>query len=168
MSRTINTVEDIARWHLCVGCGACAYFCPGETIHMVDDIARGMRPVIGDPSKCNGCDACLQVCPAFELDYSSHQGGPPAIAELADTFGPVLRIWEGHACDNEIRFSGSSGGVLTALELYCIDELGMHGVLHIGANPDRPLANVTRLSRTRAELLACTGSRYSPPLYATD
>jgi coenzyme F420 hydrogenase subunit beta len=129
---------------------------------MVDDIARGMRPVIGDPNKCSGCNACLGVCPAFELDYSSHRDNPETIRELADTFGPVLRIWEGHAIDNEIRFSGSSGGVLTALELYCIEVLGMHGVLHIGANREKPLLNVTRLSRTRAELLASTGSRYSP------
>src|ERR1700684_890307 len=152
MSRSIRTVEDIARWHLCVGCGACAYFCPSQTIQMVDDIARGMRPVIGDPSKCYGCNACLEVCPAFELDYSSHRDNPAAIRELADTFGPVLRIWEGHASDSEIRFSGSSGGVLTALELYCIEVLGMHGVLHIGANAERPLSNVTRLSCTRREL----------------
>jgi coenzyme F420 hydrogenase subunit beta len=162
MSKNIRTVEDIARWHLCVGCGACAYFCPAETVSMVDDISRGLRPVIGDAGKCESCRACLDVCPAFEIDYSNHRDNPAAIRELADTFGPVLGIWEGHASDNEIRFSGSSGGILTALELYCIEMLGMYGVLHIGGSSNDPVLNVTRLSRTRAELLACTGSRYAP------
>jgi coenzyme F420 hydrogenase subunit beta len=74
----------------------------------------------------------------------------------------VLGTWEGHATDPEIRFRGSSGGALTALGAYCVEVLGMHGVLHIGQDPDDPIRNRTRLSRTRAELLAATGSRYSP------
>ncbi len=74
----------------------------------------------------------------------------------------MLEIWEGHATDPEIRYRGSSGGVLTALLLYCLERLGWHGVLHTGADPEEPLRNRTRLSRTRAELLAATGSRYSP------
>jgi coenzyme F420 hydrogenase subunit beta len=38
----------------------------------------------------------------------------------------------------------------------------MSGVLHIGQDPEEPIRNRTRLSRTRGELLAATGSRYSP------
>jgi hypothetical protein len=53
---------------------------------------------------------------------------------------------------------------LTALGAYCVAALGMHGVLHIAQDPDDPIRNRTRLSRTREELLAATGSRYSPAL----
>jgi coenzyme F420 hydrogenase subunit beta len=38
----------------------------------------------------------------------------------------------------------------------------MHGVLHIGADPEDPIRNRTRLSRSRGELLSASGSRYSP------
>jgi coenzyme F420 hydrogenase subunit beta len=38
----------------------------------------------------------------------------------------------------------------------------MHGVLHTAGNPDVPWQNRTRLSRTRPELMAATGSRYAP------
>ncbi|MBL9136432.1 MAG: Coenzyme F420 hydrogenase/dehydrogenase, beta subunit C-terminal domain, partial [Verrucomicrobiales bacterium] len=50
----------------------------------------------------------------------------------------------------------------TALAAYCVERAGMHGVLHIGQDPDDPLRNRTRLSRTREHLLAAAGSRYSP------
>jgi coenzyme F420 hydrogenase subunit beta len=73
-----------------------------------------------------------------------------------------LEVWEGHASDPEIRFKGSSGGILTALAVYCVEQAGMHGVLHTGQDPVDPIRNRTRLSRTRSELLAVTGSRYSP------
>jgi coenzyme F420 hydrogenase subunit beta len=61
-----------------------------------------------------------------------------------------------------VRFAGSSGGAATALALYAIEEGGMHGVLHIAARPDVPYLNHTVLSRSRAEMLAATGSRYAP------
>ncbi len=82
--------------------------------------------------------------------------------ELTQYCGPVLEIWEGHATDREIRFTGASGGVITALALYCLEKEAMHGVLHIGMDPQDALRNRTRLSRTRAELLANAGSRYAP------
>ena len=38
----------------------------------------------------------------------------------------------------------------------------MEGVLHIGGDPENPLRNKTTLSRSRADLLRKTGSRYAP------
>jgi len=152
MSRSLDSVADIARWRLCVGCGACASVCPGQSI----------RLVIDDPARCGDCRACLDVCPGYELDYSAHAGRRGALPALAAAFGPVLEIWEGHARDPAIRFAGSSGGILTALSLFGLEKRGMHGVLHIGSDPADPLRNRTGLSRTRAELLARSGSRYAP------
>jgi coenzyme F420 hydrogenase subunit beta len=77
-------------------------------------------------------------------------------------WGPVLEIWEGYATEPEIRFQGSSGGALTAISAYCLEQAGMYGVLHIGPDEHDPIRNRTRLSRTRQELLAASGSRYSP------
>lgn len=87
---------------------------------------------------------------------------PGIVPELTASCGPVLEIWEGHATDPEIRLLGSSGGLITALCLYCLEQEGMHGVLHIGGDPEDPIRNKTTLSRTRTELLSKTGSRYAP------
>jgi coenzyme F420 hydrogenase subunit beta len=38
----------------------------------------------------------------------------------------------------------------------------MHGVLHVAADPEDPLHNRTVMSRSHADLLAATGSRYAP------
>ncbi|HWA29279.1 MAG TPA: Coenzyme F420 hydrogenase/dehydrogenase, beta subunit C-terminal domain [Lacunisphaera sp.] len=90
----------------------------------------------------------------------------PAGSVTDDAFtkdwGPVVAVWEGHATDPEIRYKGSSGGALTALSAYCIEKMGMHGVLQVAQDPEDPIRNRTQLSRSRADLLAATGSRYSP------
>jgi coenzyme F420 hydrogenase subunit beta len=122
-----------------------------------------------DPA-CEDCQQCLDVCPVVETDFTiagatkTSPGGPDALgnAIFARDWGRVIEVWEGHASDPVIRHRGSSGGALTALASYCIEQGGMHGVLHTGQDSNDPLRNRTRLSRTRAELVAATGSRYSP------
>jgi coenzyme F420 hydrogenase subunit beta len=74
----------------------------------------------------------------------------------------VLEVWEGYATDPEIRFKGSSGGVVTALALFCLENEDIAGVLQVGANPQNPWKNMPVFSRNKSDLLACTGSRYSP------
>jgi len=100
------------------------------------------------------------VCPGIELSHQLFNS--ETIPELRQAWGPILEIWEGFATDSEIRYKGSSGGAATALALFCLEKENFSGVLHIGASPKTPLINVPVFSRNRADLLACTGSRYSP------
>lgn len=159
----IGDIEDVARWRLCLGCGACAYICPLDKVVLRDLFDEGIRPKLnGGSDECESCGECLDVCPALENDHTAINKREGVIEELVESFGPVLEVWEGYAADPEIRFKGSSGGVLTALSAYCVEEGGMHGVLHIGQDESRPWTNSTFLSRTRAELLSRTGSRYAP------
>ena len=159
----IQKLSDVVDWRLCLSCGACAYICPEQKVQLMDFFAEGIRPVV-DAAGCAACRQCLEVCPAVQSDFrnASLQPGSDSTGSFTKEWGPLVAMWEGHATDPEIRFKGSSGGALTALSAYCLEVLGMHGVLHIAQDPDDPVRNRTRLSRTRAELLSSTGSRYSP------
>ena len=148
--RSIQNVTDVVDWRMCLGCGACAYICPDDRVQLRDFAEEGIRPVV-EAGDCAGCSACVEVCPAVQSDFLSEQ-----------EWGPIVEMWEGHASDAEVRFKGSSGGVLTAIGAYCVEVLGMAGVLHIGQDVEDPIRNRTRLSRNREELLAASGSRYSP------
>lgn len=161
MSR-IKTVMDVVDYRMCVGCGACAYICPDKKIELVDFLSEGIRPSLKD-TDCADCTLCVDVCPAVETRFPD--GPKPHRSEdqaLQQSWGPILEVWEGHAANTEIRFRSSSGGVLTALALYCIEKAGMSGVLHTGADPGAPLSNRTRLSQTRQEVVNAAGSRYAP------
>ncbi len=158
----LENIRDVAEYQLCCGCGACAYISPYE-IEMVDTLEYGRRPLLreGGPRDPRSAEA-MRVCPGIELRHTFDRRDAGLIRELTDEWGPVREVWEGHAADPEIRFAGSSGGAATALALFCVEKLGYYGVLHIAARPDVPYLNRTVLSRTRAELLAATGSRYAP------
>ncbi len=65
----------------------------------------------------------------------------------------------GHAADEEVRRKASSGGILTALCCYMLDQGLADGIIQLGDSSE-PLQKTTRISKTRAEILACSGSRY--------
>jgi coenzyme F420 hydrogenase subunit beta len=160
MSR-IQHVGQVVDWHLCLGCGACKYICPDHKIRLVDVVEEGIRPVV-ETGDCGACNDCLKVCPAFENDHAEINRQPGLLAKLIPAFGPVFELWEGYAADKKIRYAGASGGLITALSLYCLEREGMHGVLQVGMNPEHPTHNCTKMSRSMGELMSNTGSRYAP------
>ncbi len=159
--RTFKTVRGTVDWRLCLGCGVCAYLCPEQKIGLHDFASEGIRPVVANEG-CGTCRVCLDSCPGLAVDHRALLQRPGLIPEVRAAFGPVLEIWEGYATDAEIRHVGSSGGILSALSLYCLERESMHGVLHVGQHPQNATANQTRMSRSREEILACAGSRYAP------
>ena len=157
----ILNVSDIAEQRLCVGCGACAYICPEKKIQLRNVASEGIRPFVG-PGGCDGCDECVRTCPGYEIAHGDQDSRSGVIEALSPHWGPVLEVWEGYATDPEIRLNGSSGGMVSALALYCLEKEGMHGVLHTGATPTNPIVNMTTMSRRREDILSRTGSRYAP------
>src|SRR5437899_1895716 len=155
MSRAIKTIQDVVDWGLCTGCGACYSACPDQGVTLVNIESVGIRPVFS--SDCKSCTDCLSICPGFTLTDTS-----PKRSEAEHAFGEALEIWEGYATDSEIRQHASSGGILSALSLYCLEQENMAFVLHSAADDEKPWMNRTVQSRTRMESLARTGSRYAP------
>ena len=155
-------VSDVAKWRLCLGCGACEYACPEKKIELIDIIDQGIRPIVSG-GDCSGCNDCVSVCPGVGVSHDPLM--PTAkgqIDALTEGWGPVLEVWEGHSTDKAIRFDGSSGGLASALALYCIEQEEMRGAVHVGFDQVEKYKNKTVFSKTKAEILAITGSRYSP------
>lgn len=121
----------------------------------------GIRPKFVS-EECATCHECLEFCPGYTIDSGLKAGSVSKQSEADHEFGPALEIWEGYASDPEIRFRASSGGILSALSLYCLEKEGMAFVLHAGADRDEPWVNQTHRSRNREDILARTGSRYAP------
>ena len=159
--KKITSIEDVAAWQLCCGCGACAYIAPDQ-IEMIDAFEYGRRPRVKNGANAAVIQNAMDVCPGIELvrvPKSAHQSGD---GSFYDVWGSVLGVWEGYAVDSQIRFEGSSGGAATALANYAMEKLNMAGTLHIAARQNIPYLNHTIFSRTQEQLLAGAGSRYAP------
>ncbi|KHD07596.1 coenzyme F420 hydrogenase [Candidatus Thiomargarita nelsonii] len=157
----IDDIRDVAERQLCCGCGICA-FINSDSITMVDDLHQGRRPLVMETGDTDIEKTALRVCPGINLGHDSSLNDPALISTLVSDWGPVREVWEGFASDTELRYAGSSGGVVSALALYGIEGGKMHGVLHTAARSDVPYLNHTVLSTTRHEIQSATGSRYAP------
>jgi coenzyme F420 hydrogenase subunit beta len=158
--RTIKTLKDIVDWGLCTGCGACYSACKEGGVTLVNIESVGIRPKFDEA--CASCTDCLPICPGYNVDGDLAAQTLPAGTEWHEEFGPALEIWEGYATDAEIRHQASSGGVLSALSVYCLEQEDMAFVVHSAMHEGEPYLNATVQSRTRAEILSRTGSRYAP------
>jgi coenzyme F420 hydrogenase subunit beta len=158
----LNTINDVADAGLCSGCGACATIAP-EAIEMEDRPEHGRRPHV-QLEQLDDLQAqqTLAACPGIELSHNPHTAPAETIKTLQKAWGPVLQLWEGHAGDESLRYSGSSGGAASALALFALEQRGFEGVLHTAARQDAPYLNTTVFSCDRDALLQRTGSRYAP------
>lgn len=157
--RQLKTLQDVVDWGLCVGCGACVAACASNSVRMAHVETEGWRPVFS--GSCVGCSACLSVCPGAGVSSPTETKDTAAGADSED-LGPALAIFEGWATEPDVRHKASSGGVVTALSLFCLSERKFAGVLHSAMDPAKPWLNATRVSSTTAEVRASAGSRYSP------
>ncbi|MFC1888626.1 Coenzyme F420 hydrogenase/dehydrogenase, beta subunit C-terminal domain [Thermodesulfobacteriota bacterium] len=161
MFRKINNILDVLDWNMCIGCGTCYAACTKNAVELVNIEAIGIRPWF-DASICASCTDCLSVCPGYQVYAEMATQSDGRSCEGDEEFGFFSEIWEGHATNPDIRYQGSSGGVLSALALYCLDHEKMDFVLHSGMDPDRPWLNRTVQSRNRRDILERSGSRYAP------
>jgi coenzyme F420 hydrogenase subunit beta len=129
---------------------------------MVDTVEHGKRPLIAEGTDKETARALIATCPGRSIDAAPATGAAGAKSYEHAAWGPVLEVWEGHATDPELRHHGSSGGVVSALSLFCMEEKGYPGAVQVRARSDQPLLNESVISRSRSDVLASTASRYAP------
>lgn len=163
-----HRLDQVLQQNLCSGCGACAFVGREHGVTMLEMPTVGRRPIGVDALPDRLKDEIVAACPGSQVRSPGWPGGPPGESELL--VGPTTGIWEGWAAQAEIRWAGSSGGVVTALATYALEHLDMELVVHTGADPDMPWRNRTIVSRSRSELVGHSGSRYttSSPVEALD
>ena len=97
---------------LCIGCGLCQSVAGPERLTMAVTPEGNERPYATAPLDHATVDRIYDVCPGTRLD------GLPEREIVAETkvdpvWGPYIRIVRAYAGDPEVRFKGSTGGVLS-------------------------------------------------------
>ena len=149
MSKTLNKQESIRiqKSSNCIGCGLCPIvFKDCCEMYLGDDGTYKIRfdKPIND-------DKFSHLCPVENNDYIT-----------MDIWGTIRKANLSYANNAEIRYKGSSGGVITALAIYLLEKRKVDGIIQVRADEQNPLKNVVQISRTRQDVLNCCGSRYAP------
>ena len=146
---------------LCAGCGICQAVLGTDKIQVVKSSNGYERPVIVGKLSDDDVEKIFDICPGTRIE------GLPECEIDADTkmdnvWGPWRRMVRAWAGDPEIRFEGSTGGVLTALAQFLLAEKRVDFILHVKASETEPTFGERHLSFTQADVLDAAGSRYGP------
>jgi coenzyme F420 hydrogenase subunit beta len=134
--------------------------CPRKAIVMQIERRRGIYLPCIDESACNACGICVEVCPGHEVNFAALNeaafGRQPDDKLLGNYFG----CYTGHATDENVRYNSSSGGMVSALLIYALENGIINGALVTRMNPAKPLEPQPFIARTKEEILSASGSKY--------
>ncbi len=154
-------LADIIENGLCIGCGLCQSLAGAEYVRLTMTPQGRERPEVYEPLDASMVDRIYDVCPGTRIE-----GMPEALLDERVTidpmWGPYLKIVRSFAADPDVRFKGSTGGVLSALTMYLLETRQVDFILHVAASTTQPMRSTAQVSFDRAQVMAAAGSRYGP------
>jgi coenzyme F420 hydrogenase subunit beta len=162
--------EEVVTSGLCTGCAACIVACPYDVLRY-DDHDGHYRPfhvdADGGPDNCThgekGCTLCTRACPRFrdwEPETDAFRFGRDRVDD--EVFGVFDDIVLARALDPELAAVGQDGGFVAALLVYALEHDEIDAALVSGLEGDGSTWQaVPVVARTRADVLATSGSRYT-------
>lgn len=157
-----NTIISVVEDNLCTGCGTCVALCPNEAIEMMINENKGIYVPELDESKCNNCGICFRICPGHEVDYEKLNFEIFGKYPEDILIGNYIDCHMGHATDYDIRYNSASGGLITALLIFTLEEGIIDGALVTRMKKDQPLEPEPFIARTSKEIIEARGSKYCP------
>ncbi len=162
--------SEVVTSGLCTGCAGCVVSCPHDVLGY-DDQNGVYRPFhleeelgAGDCGHGQrGCTSCTRACPRFrnwEPEIDTYLFGRERLAE--EMSGVSKDVFLARATDAQIHQNGQDGGLVSAILLWCLDHDRIDAALVSMLEGDgRTWKAVPGLARTREEILAAAGSRYT-------
>ena len=131
----------------CTGCGLCKSFC---NVGFINDSKGYNVPLLENDEQI---DFCKRVCPAA--------GRPSRKMKAEQIWGRSESVCLGWSNNPKIRKKASSGGILTSLCCYLLDEKIVDGIIQTSFDCVVPYRTKTVVSYSSEDVLKCMGSRYS-------
>lgn len=128
----------------CVGCGLCEY---ARKAQCKEDENGFFHPETGDETWLG------RVCPAGGLQQK--------LMNFKNIWGGAKAVYYGWSSDSDVRKTASSGGVITEVASWLLENGRVDGVVHTCVDPSDPTKTVSCISKTRDELISRSGSRYA-------
>ena len=162
--------EEVVTSGLCTGCSACIVVCPYDVLEYDDEGGR-YKPfhvdADGGEKDCThgvkGCTLCTRACPRFrtwEPEIDTFLFGREREVEEVDGISQSIVL--ARATDPDMQAVGQDGGFVSALLIWALEHDVIDAALVSALEGDGTTWKaVPGVVRTRAEVLATAGSRYT-------
>ncbi|MBP1644459.1 MAG: coenzyme hydrogenase/dehydrogenase beta subunit domain protein [Bacteroidetes bacterium] len=152
----IKNISSVAKSNICTGCGLCASICPENCISMVMDKKKGVYQSQIDINKCTNCSVCIKTCPP--ITWSNK----PTTSNADIRLGDYIEFKALFSNNEIIRKESASGGFITSLLVYLLNNQIIDGAIISKRNPDNPLIGIPFIATTVEEITENSTSIYGP------
>jgi len=155
----IHIIKKVVNSGLCANCGACELYVTKGSCKM-SYTPRGVEPSFSSDAELD--DKILQACPGVGINYPQlHEGlyGTPCANAM---IGNVDRLWVGYSADATIRRKGASGGVMTAVLCYMLENGFVDAVIVAKQGIPEPSQAGWFIADSTEQIIACAQSVYVP------
>jgi coenzyme F420 hydrogenase subunit beta len=162
--------DEVVTSGLCTGCAGCVVACPHDVLGYEDGDGKykpfHLEEELG-PDNCGhgerGCTSCTRACPRFrswEPDIDNFLFG--RTREPNEMDGVNKDIILARATNPEVHQKGQDGGLVSAILLWAIEHGYIDAALVSYLEGDgSSWKAIPGVARTREEILAAAGSRYT-------
>jgi len=158
MSKKLDytNVSFVSMDNMCTGCGVCAAVCPHDVISMFIDEKKGVYQSNVNLETCTDCTICLKSCPP--LTWSNEQKSE----QYSELVGNYISSHAVFSNDKDLRKDSASGGFITTLLLYLLENSLIKGAIVVKRDENNPLISKPFIATTKKEIIEAKGSKYSP------
>ena len=164
--------NEVINTGLCTGCAGCVVTCPHDVIgyehvegkykpfHLEEEL--GLDNCVHGFGEGGGCTTCTRACPRFrqwEPEADKHLFG--RVRNPDEMAGVWRQLLLTRASDTVQHEKGQDGGFVTAMLSWLLDNDYIEGALVSGVEDDDAWKAKPQLVRTKEEVLATAGSRYT-------
>ena len=157
-----KSLKRIIRKGLCSGCGTCAGMCPEDCISIRLDLKRGIYSPEIDEDKCINCGICCKVCPGYELEFAILEKKIFNKKSENELIGNMQNCYIGHSTNYNIRYNSSSGGMITQLLIFVLQQKLIDGIILTKMKQENPLEAYSFIARTEKDIIEASKSKYCP------
>ena len=136
--------------------------CPTSAIEMLIDEQRGVYVPKLNANKCTKCGICFKVCPGHSIDFNDLSLEIFKKKSNNKLIGNFDNCYLAHAIDSEIRFNSASGGLITSLLIFALEQGHIDGALVTRMKKNDPLKPEPFIAKTREEIIDASKSKYCP------
>src|ERR1700689_5159128 len=166
----VDLYKEVGTSCLCTCSAACIVVCPHDVLNCNDGdgVYRPWKvEADGGPTDCThgvkGCTMCTRACPRFrtwETEIDTFMFGRERNEdEVAGIVGDILLV---RAADEAVRDNGQDGGLVSAILIWALEHDVIDAALVSALEGDgTSWKAVPAVARTRDEVLATAGSRYT-------
>jgi coenzyme F420 hydrogenase subunit beta len=153
-------LSDIINEGLCLGCGTCAGVCPTDAISM--HMSKGLFVPEINQEKCNNCQLCVRSCPGYSVDFEALGAKIFGEEPNSKTIGNWIQCYVGHSTNEQLRHYSTSGGMITQLLIFALNNDIIDGAVVTRMNKNNPLEPESFIARTAEEIIEASKSKYCP------